>query len=219
MKAAFQITCTCDRNELPSLISCCWQCGGITLCPVPPQPCKWCNRNSGDLSCSGCGCKLHTRGQCRAWNRGASRCYLPGPTELHALCPDCLWVWLQAWMDCPSRRRPATVVPTLVNHMAGLVATCACGAGSQNARSAPTLTLRRVRRWILRHLRARSRQEGLPLDRLLSRCEAAMEVPAATPLLQELVQRSVHTLCREGKAFLTMIDESTCISLHELERD
>ena len=169
VKTALQITCTCDRNELPSPMSCYWQCGGVTLCLVPPQPCKWCNRNRGDLSCSDCGCKLHTRGQCRVWNRGASRCYLPGPTALHSLCPDCLWVWLQAWMDCPSRRRPSVVVPTLVNHMAGLVAACACGAGSRNARSAPTLTLRRVRRWILRHLRARSRQEGLPLDRLLSR--------------------------------------------------
>ena len=103
--------------------------------------------------------------------------------------------------------------------MAGLVAACERSAGSQAARSAPTLTLRRVRRWILRHLRARTHQDGLPLNRLLTRCEAAMEVPAAMPLMQDLFQRSVHTLCREGKAFLTMIDESTCISLHELERD
>ena len=220
VKAALQVTCTCDRHALPAPVSCCWQCGGAVLLPGPPQPCRWCNHDGGDLACSGCGRRLHKRGQCRAWNRGASGHYLPGPDEPHALCPDCMWLWLQAWMDCPRRRR-TTVAPDLTHHMASLAATCVCGAGSRNARSTPSLTLRRVRRWILRHLRARHRHLGTPLELLLSRCEAAMEVPAttATPLLHDLVQRSVHSLCREGKAFLTMADGTISIALHEYAWD
>ena len=218
VKAALQVTCTCVRHALPAPVSCCWQCGGAILLPGPPRPCRWCHHEGGDLACSGCGRRLHKRGQCRAWNRGASKHYLPGPVEPHALCPDCMWVWLQAWMDCPRRHRTA-VAPDLTHHMASLAAACVCGAGSQNARSAPSLTLRRVRKWILRHLRARHPHLGTPLDMLLSRCEAAMAVPAATPLLHDLVQRSVRCLCREGKAFLTMVDGTTCIALHEHEWD
>ena len=45
-----------------------------------------------------------------------------------------------------------------------------------------------------------------------------MNVSAEMPLMRDLAQRSVHTLCREGKAFLTMVNDTTCISLREFER-
>ena len=177
-----------------------------------------CNRDCGDLACSGCGRKLRKRGQCRAWNQGASVHFLPGPDEQQALCPDCVWDWLQAWLDCPRRRRSA-VASDLAQHMAGLAEECLSGAGLRNARSGSSLTLRRVRRWVLRHLRARSRQLGVPLNLLLSRCVAAMDVPEALPLIHELVQRSVQALCREGKAHLTIVNGTPCITLHAFAWD
>ena len=190
---------------------------GDVLRPGVPTPCKWCQGLEGGLLCTGCVCTVHMRGSCRAWNMGANALYLPSPGEPHFLCPDCLWVWAEAWLNCPHQRPVVLSDPELTIHMHNLAGTCSEGAGANSTSDHTSFpSLRRVRRWMLRHISAAHRPACLPLEALHTTCALAMSHGQESSAFKELMERSVSALCCEGKALLCVLNGATCISCQEI---
>ena len=165
--------------------------------PPPPQaslPCPWCPRRSGP-SCPSCHRRLHFKGECR-WNRGAHpHPAFRSPADAPQLCPDCCWVWCRALIALPTRHAdPLPPTAELTAHLQAIAAACLPGAGSAST-PASALSLRSVRRWLLRHLRTHG---PASLDDLLpALCAWAPDSAADWHL--SVLRRAARALQAEGR--------------------
>ena len=84
----------------------------------------------------------------------------------------------------------------LLSHMRGLAESCIPAAGSE-ATLVPELRLRRVRKWLLSHIRTHGR---CSMDSLLPALQ--LRVPAAdASRAHAVIGRASRALCVEGRAY------------------
>ncbi|CAE7248248.1 unnamed protein product, partial [Symbiodinium microadriaticum] len=93
----------------------------------------------------------------------------------------------KSWILCP--RSPST-------SMRALVEGCQPGAGSASS-LVPELRLRRVRKWLLSHIRAHGR---CSMDALIEALLIRVQVADANHV-REVIGQASRTLCVEGRAF------------------
>ena len=192
------IRCQCPHSGAVIRIAACWTCGGIdwpTQENVSHSPCPWC-KQSGPRGCVACNVSLHQRGQCR-WNMGAHPAYGNDAASAPlSLCPDCWTTYAHSLGRCPRRRRMSPLPEALLSHMRGLAESCIPAAGSE-ATLVPELRLRRVRKWLLSHIRTHGR---CSMDSLLPALQ--LRVPAAdASRAHAVIGRASRALCVEGRAY------------------
>ena len=196
--------CNCQPADNLTI---CWDCGRLRPLiarEAQPSPCIWCRRSEPCHSiCDGCRTVLHYRGTCPAWNRGANPIYDVTAISALQFCPDCIWRLLTELADCP-RAPPAAPPADLELHLSTAAAACSPGAGHTSAVPAARTDMRRVRRWVLRRLRA---QEAVALGTLASEWCDYQSDPGGPFMMRdsadELNGRAVSFLMREGKVDVT----------------
>jgi hypothetical protein len=151
MRQRLQSPCTCRDSHHAALVSCCWQCGGARLPGhvLSVQACRWCHSRTG-TACPGCNRALHYRGACNTWNVGASSLFRPSSGHLHWLCPDCHWLWARSLAASPRCPPAATAGGALLTHLGSLGGRSVPGAGEAVAVPPCPISVRQVRRWLLR---------------------------------------------------------------------
>ena len=184
----------CQCQQVAGVLTCCWACGGAAF-PLPadaPLPCPWC-RQARTPACAACHRTLHFRGSCR-WNMGASHMYDVADTGA-LICPDCWWLWAQSLASCPRRRQVQPIAEDLRQHLRAVAAQAQPSAGSGVVR-AESLPLRKVRRWLLTHLR---RSNGSSMSALRARLRD-LAPGVAEDWRNDVLLRAGRALCREGLA-------------------
>ena len=187
--------CSCPRVPQVLLVGLCWECRGLILPPAPalPKPCPWCRKVTG-IVCPSCHTQIHFRGECR-WNHGARPAYLANGADLLQMCPDCLCSLCDAVQALPTQQPPLPAGSALSQHMYASAQACLPGAGADSA-GLVRLPLRRVRRWLLRHL---GLVGSASLDQLL--CALEDWAPATAADCQRTVlHRACRALQAEGRA-------------------
>ena len=119
VRSAAQHRCGCPAPAQPAPVSCCWQ---------SPTGCTHALQVAPGLGVVRCAL-VRLR---RARAGKLQSLYLASPGEPHFLCPDCLWVWAEAWLNCPSQRSVVLSDPELTIHMHNLAGTCSEGAGANS---------------------------------------------------------------------------------------
>ena len=195
-EAVYASAVTCHGSP-PAHLACvaaCWTCDGVCL-PAwdsPANPCPWCRGHPGPV-CPSCNTVIHNRGSCR-WNSGAHPSYVASGEVNIRLCPDCWRAW--AWSLAAALRRhpPPTLGANLLQHMRNSAMHCNPGAGS-GTNAAPSLSTRKVRRWLLQHL------EGGDLATLSSFLQElrAWGPAVADDWLPIALTRAIRALSAEGR--------------------
>ena len=166
-----------------------------------PASCRWCRHGGvvGADACGGCHSEIHLRGSCRAWNRGAHHLYQPSAVTAIVLCPDCMWDLAQAVQASPRGPPSVRAHGRLFHHMQAVALQCHPGAGHLGPPVQDEVTLRRVRRWILRAVtrRGRARQAHLIGEAV---AHFGPDTEERREELEALGERALLLLCREGQA-------------------
>ncbi|CAE7770376.1 unnamed protein product [Symbiodinium sp. CCMP2592] len=124
---------------------------------------SWVFAGTAAEACAACRIALHVRGACPTWNRGISSRYRPTDLAIAFLCPDCLWILVGAIAASPRAPARPREAADLQTHLRSLARLCQPGAGSSAPTDSEPLSLRRVSRWTLRHIR---RSPGISLQQL-----------------------------------------------------
>ena len=212
-RGALQISCSCRAPPHHDRHQACWQCGGVRLSTAPSHgpalPCVWCSQQGG-AACSGCNRAFHHRGACR-WNAGAASAFGQQPHEVRAVCPDCAWDWVKQLRSSP--RRPPVLVQDsdLLRHVRAMAVAVHHGAGAAVAQLLHQRPpMRRLRRFILGHLRARG-ELGSDLAAITREATAYLGPGPTEHEVSEWVNQSIRCLGREGR--LTATSNGSTITL------
>ena len=198
-KQAWQDQCNCGAVVNNNYITRCSLCGGGQRCQLDGNAmttCRWCGGDA-EARCTNCRRAVHYLGQCSRWNRGASLMYALEPHQEHLLCPDCLWAWAQVLSAAARVPNNAPLAQELQEHLTGLAGACQAGAGSATAQPANSpLSLRRVRRWLLRRLRHGA---WVRVASLLAEAQSVLCPDASSEVAEDKLRRVIAALVREGR--------------------
>ena len=214
-RAGLEVLCTCQLILPQAALQACHSCGGARIQPIAedevPDRCRWCRRGGG-RACVGCRRYYHYRPEC-AFNRGAHRLYERRPHETQALCPDCAWMWVSMLQGSPVRRAVPLRDENLLQHLrASVVAIAQPGREAEPGEPVAGRPARRLRRYVLRRLRA----EGVSLS-LAELVRGGVELfgcPAATEAqVGEWLREVARNLCGSGAVVRTSVEGAPALHL------